>query len=203
MSTRPLPWIKNRWLDANCNPLAGGKLYSYVAGTSTPAATYTDYDGLTPNSNPVELDANGEANVWIGSGIYKFILTDADDVQQWSIDNVSADTTATTSPWTEHAITDGQAATALTGETVNFASYSSALYEVEIIRGTTVIANGHLAVQNLNGTGRVKTGMFMTDIAHGVTFDVSQAGQVATLRAACSTGPGSGTVKLRRHLIAI
>lgn len=69
--------------------LVGGKLYSYLAGTTTPTPTYTDESGTTPNTNPVVLDARGEANVWIDETIaYKFVLTDSDDVQIWSLDNV-------------------------------------------------------------------------------------------------------------------
>ena len=58
-------------------PLAGGKLYTYQSGTTTPLATYTDQTGATPNANPVILDANGEASVWLGSAAYKFVLTDS------------------------------------------------------------------------------------------------------------------------------
>lgn len=57
-------------------PLAGGKLYSYQSGTTTPLATYTDQTGVTPNANPVILDSNGEASVWLGPYAYKFVLTD-------------------------------------------------------------------------------------------------------------------------------
>lgn len=85
-----LPFPKFRALDSNGDPLAGGKLYSYAAGTSTPQVTYTDQGGGTPNANPVVLDANGEANVWMSASSYKFVLKDASDVTQWTIDNVSA-----------------------------------------------------------------------------------------------------------------
>lgn len=70
-------------------PMAGGKLYTYVATTSTPQATYTDATLLVANANPVVLDANGEAAVWIGPAAYKFILKDASDVTQWTVDNVT------------------------------------------------------------------------------------------------------------------
>lgn len=67
-------------------PLAGGKLYSYAAGTDDPKATYTDFTLGTENSNPIILDGNGEATVWM-TGTYKFVLYDADDVLQWTEDN--------------------------------------------------------------------------------------------------------------------
>lgn len=84
-----LPLLKARFGDANNDPLSGGKLYSYVAGTTTPLATYADEGEESANSNPVILDANGEANIWLSTGSYKFVLTDADDVIQWTVDNVS------------------------------------------------------------------------------------------------------------------
>lgn len=85
-----LPVLRTRFFDSNGVPLAGGKLWSYAAGTSTPQATYNDYTGLTPNTNPVILDANGEANVWVGALSYKFILMNSSDVVQFTIDNVTA-----------------------------------------------------------------------------------------------------------------
>ena len=45
------------------NPLAGGLLWTLQPGTSGTGflkATFTDSTGLTQNSNPVILDANGE-----------------------------------------------------------------------------------------------------------------------------------------------
>lgn len=71
--------------------LAGGKLYSYDAGTTTPRPTYpTMSDALAstnPNTNPVILDARGEANVVV-KGATKLILMDADDTVIWTTDNV-------------------------------------------------------------------------------------------------------------------
>jgi hypothetical protein len=60
------------------NPLSGGKLYTYAAGTLTPLATYTDRGGLTPNANPVVLDSAGRADVWLSlNTAYKLILKDS------------------------------------------------------------------------------------------------------------------------------
>jgi len=82
------PSPKMQFLDANGNPMVGGKLYTYAAGTTTPLATYTDYSGGTPNTNPVILDSRGEASVWIGTALYYMELKSSTGVLQWSADNV-------------------------------------------------------------------------------------------------------------------
>lgn len=62
-------------------PLAGGKIFTYTAGTTTPQATYTTVAGSIAHSNPIILDANGRVNeVWLTEGVnYKFIIKDAND----------------------------------------------------------------------------------------------------------------------------
>lgn len=81
------PQGRFRQLDANGNPMAGGKLYTYEAGTSTPKTTYVSKSG-SANTNPVVLDANGYADVWLDTGGYKFMLYDASGNLQWSVDNI-------------------------------------------------------------------------------------------------------------------
>ena len=82
------PTPKMQCFAADGTPLVGGKLYSYAAGTTTPLATYTNYGGSTPNSNPVILDSRGEASVWLSASSYKLKLTDATGVEIWTVDNV-------------------------------------------------------------------------------------------------------------------
>jgi len=86
------PQPKMQFVDAAGVPLAGGKVYTYTAGTTTPLATYTDSSGATPNPNPVILDARGEAAIWLGSANYKFKLTNSVDVEVWTVDYISAPT---------------------------------------------------------------------------------------------------------------
>ena len=86
-SLSPVP--KLQFFDANGAPLVGGKLYSYVAGTTTPLATYTDSTGTTQNANPTILDSRGEAGVWMGSSLYKLVLKTATDIEVWTVDNVN------------------------------------------------------------------------------------------------------------------
>jgi hypothetical protein len=90
MPAIPVPFIKAQWFDANGDPLAGGKLYSFEAGTSTPKVTYTDAGAGTPNANPTILDAAGRANVWLSGGAYKLRMDDANDVVLWTVDDVPA-----------------------------------------------------------------------------------------------------------------
>ena len=88
------PSPKTAFVDAAGEPLVGGQLYTYVAGTTTLQATYTDATATTANTNPIILDSRGEANVWLGGAIYKFVLKDADGALIWTVDYISAPTAA-------------------------------------------------------------------------------------------------------------
>jgi hypothetical protein len=79
-----------RAFDSAGNSLAGGQLFAYAAGTTTPQNTYSDAAGITPNANPVILDSTGSATVRLGSLAYKFVLKDAGGSTQWTEDNYLA-----------------------------------------------------------------------------------------------------------------
>jgi hypothetical protein len=87
-SLLPVPSL-NPALDNNGSVVGGGKLYTYIAGTTTPQATYSDVNLTVPNTNPIILDASGRAIVYLQPKAYKLILTDSLDVQIWVRDNVS------------------------------------------------------------------------------------------------------------------
>jgi len=94
MSATLSPVPKLQFFDANGAPLAGGKLYSYIAGTTTPQSTYTDSTGATANANPVILDSRGEAGVWLADdAFYKLSLYTADNVLVWTVDQIASNTT--------------------------------------------------------------------------------------------------------------
>jgi hypothetical protein len=74
--------------------LTGGKIYTYAAGTTTPAVTYTSSQGTTAWTNPIVLDAagrvSGSGEIWLTDGInYKFVLKDSTDVLIATYDNIS------------------------------------------------------------------------------------------------------------------
>lgn len=71
-----LPKGKTQFFDANGNPLAGGQVYTYVVGTTTPKTTYSDIGGTVSNTNPITLDSSGSAIIW-GSGSYRLIVNDS------------------------------------------------------------------------------------------------------------------------------
>ena len=88
------PTPKLQFFDANGAPLAGGLLYTYEAGSTTPLVTYTDSTGVSLNTNPITLDSRGEANVWLSGAIYKFALYTSASVLIWTVDNINGSTFA-------------------------------------------------------------------------------------------------------------
>jgi len=91
VSLSPVGGAAGQFFDSNGNPLAGGKLYTYAAGTTTPQATYTSYTGATANSNPIILNSGGRvpSEIWLTNGVeYKFSLFSALDNLIGSWDNI-------------------------------------------------------------------------------------------------------------------
>lgn len=70
-------------------PLAGGKIFTYALNSTTLKATYRDPSGLTPNTNPVILDAAGEADIYL-DGAYRIVVKDKNDVMQKDTDNINS-----------------------------------------------------------------------------------------------------------------
>lgn len=87
------PPPKLQFFADNGTPLAGGKLYSYAAGTTAPLATYSSSSLTTPNTNPIILDSRGEAGVWLGAQSYKLALYTPDNILIWTVDNIEPSAT--------------------------------------------------------------------------------------------------------------
>lgn len=86
------PNAKQQFFDNAGNPAAGFKLYTYAAGTTNPQATYQDRAGTSANTNPIILDARGEAIIYLTPGVmYDYALTQADLTPVWTREDVSAD----------------------------------------------------------------------------------------------------------------
>jgi hypothetical protein len=95
-----LPWAQSRFFYNNGSnaPLAGGKIYFYYAGTTNPAPTYQT-EGGSQNPNPVILDINGEAQIWLSVDIvYDMAVTTDIGASVLTRENVSALTKGATGP---------------------------------------------------------------------------------------------------------
>jgi hypothetical protein len=80
-----------QFFDDNGNVLSGGKLYTYAAGTTTPAATYTSNTGAASHTNPIVLDAAGRvpAEIWLPVGQqFKFIVKTSTETLIGTYDNI-------------------------------------------------------------------------------------------------------------------
>lgn len=89
MSATPVPSELFHVTDPSTGlPLVGGKVHTYITETTTNKLTWSDKDQVAENDNPVVLDANGDAPIFI-SGIYKFIVNRADDTLVYELDGIS------------------------------------------------------------------------------------------------------------------
>lgn len=75
MALLQLPNGKQQYLDANGDPLGGGSVYFYIPTTTNFKDTWQDPAGASLNTNPVQLDAAGEAVIW-GNGEYRQVVKD-------------------------------------------------------------------------------------------------------------------------------
>lgn len=190
----PLP--KMQFFDSNGEPLVGGKLYTYAAGTTTPLATYTSASGAVANSNPIILDSRGEASVWLAYSAYKFKLTNSADVEQWTVDNIAGDETFGASQWL----------TAVSGTNTLTATLSASNFAVYAVGQTfsfaAANANTGAVTLNINGLGAksvTKTGttaLIANDILAGQVVTVVYDGtrfQVVNKSNLASPGPIGST----------
>ena len=88
-------------------PLAGGKVYTYSAGTTTDKATYTTMAGDVPNPNPVILDQNGKAKIFLGDGSYRLQIKDSNDALIDDIDQISRYVTQSEFATFQETVNDG------------------------------------------------------------------------------------------------
>ena len=82
-----------QFFDNNGAPLAGGLIYTYAAGTTTPQATYTTSAGTIAHANPIVLNSAGRVpggEIWLLFASYKFVLQTSAAVLIATYDNVTS-----------------------------------------------------------------------------------------------------------------
>ncbi|KKL80364.1 hypothetical protein LCGC14_2005520, partial [marine sediment metagenome] len=73
----------------NGGVVSGGTVDTFETGTSTRKATFTDQTGTTTNPNPVPLDTNGQADIWLTAAEqYRFVVKDSDGIVLTTVDEI-------------------------------------------------------------------------------------------------------------------
>lgn len=91
-TTTLMPLPKQQFFSNVGVPLAGGKIYTYEAGTSIPKLTYSDPDGAVPQENGIPLNLRGEPDQPIyWSGNYRVEVREASGKIVYNIDNFNTD----------------------------------------------------------------------------------------------------------------
>lgn len=86
------PSAKQQFTDNAGNLAIGYKLYTYANGTTNPQTTWQDRAGSSANTNPIILDARGEATIYLDESLtYDFVLKTAADVQVWTRSGVETE----------------------------------------------------------------------------------------------------------------
>lgn len=91
-----VPTLRQQIVNGSGAPYAGGLLYAYAAGSSTPQNTYSDSVLATPNANPIVADADGRFGaIYLDPALaYKFVFKTTAGVEIFSQDNVTITGTA-------------------------------------------------------------------------------------------------------------
>ena len=203
------PVFRQQFFGNDGNPLSGGKLFSYLAATTTKTPTYTDSTGGAANTNPIVLDFRGEANIWIEPNKgYKFVLAPSTDTDPptnpiWTTDNVKNSQLIT--------LYGGVDTGAVNAYVLNFTASFSSLTDGIVIYwvpsstntlGSTLNVNGlgPLPILNANGTGlsagQLRAGQPASVIYNGGTWTLlsPQVGVPVRVFKTVSTARASTTV---------
>lgn len=90
IAVTPVPNVRYReFTKCGQKPLAGGQIWTYEANSTTPKITYQDPYGMTPNTNPIILDAAGEADVYL-NGTYRFVVKDKNGFIQKDVSKIGS-----------------------------------------------------------------------------------------------------------------
>ena len=175
------PILQQSQFDDNGNFLAGGLIWSYAAGTTTPQAVYTDSTAATAWPNPITLDARGECGgeIWLTAGSsYKFVLESAPEYgqthgEQISVfDEVTGVNDTVTIPSTNNWIEFAGTPTYISGTSFSVAGDQRSTFQVDrrlksVNSGGTIYSSilsrsyaaGATTVTVLNDTGSLDAGL--------------------------------------------
>lgn len=139
-----LPQGKQHYDDGAGVPLAGGKVFTYDVGTTNPRTTWSDEAQTNPNTNPVILDARGEAVIF-WSGDYTVTFQDSLGSTIWSVNGVNSNNASAF----DNYVIDTGAANAYIANGIPVSSYTAGLRLALLVTNT----NTGASTLNYNGLG--------------------------------------------------
>ena len=184
--------------DDSGNIVPGGLLETYLAGTSTPATTYSNVGLTVANANPVVMDAAGRATIFLTPGVsYKYIAKTAASVTLWTRDNIAVsqaqdvDITVTAG----ESLTAGNCVYVTNGTGVDAARTAGRFYKADQTfseRSATAIIVGFATANITSGaTGTVRIAGLVTGLSAltpGATYWISTTPGVLTSSSQASVG---------------
>jgi microcystin-dependent protein len=156
-----------RFTDENGEPISGGRLEVYEAGTTTPLDTYTNAALTVASANPIILDSAGLIPViYAAPDNYKFVLKSADEATTYfTID--------------DYTVIDPETAQAVSSTTITF--------------NTSVAADDYDRLFNANtASGGVTITANSEDLDNGFEFTVRKTS--ADANAVTVSGTGAQTI---------
>ena len=185
----PTPNGERTYQDYNGVPLAGGQVFSYITGTTSPYTTYADEGMTVPNPNPITLDQAGRCVMWT-DGLNRQVVYDMfgnliwDQTTGIEIDSIPGNLTVG-----GNLTVDGNSQFNGSG---NFSGPLSAQDGLGVNGGATInggeTVSGGLNTDNINNSGNISTN---TLGANGITDngDLSVAGNANVGGTLTVTGP--------------
>ena len=183
------PTPKQQIYGSDGNPLVGGKIYTYAAGTTTPLATYTDAGAGTANTNPIILNSLGQANIWLApSSSYKFSVYTSADVLLYTVDNIATPidylslvtSLASPPPIGSTAPNTGEFTT-LAATTGTITTVNSTTVSATTVNATTVTATGTVTAETLTFEGGGSMTKVPESVIQPITASVAANALTVTL----------------------
>ena len=169
-------------LDDVGNPGSGYKIWTYLAGTTTPATTYTSPVGDVDNSNPVVADAAGRLTICLETyKAYKFICTD----DTGAIDPLTGLPAVGATLWTKDNIAGDYSSTFRVIDLIDESCTLTSLRDLNAGEVDFVAVLGYHAVNDGGG------GMFFWDSASNATADNGSVFYAADDPSGCQNRPHS------------
>ena len=191
-----------QFFDNSGNPLSGGLVYTYAAGTTTPQTSYTTSAGNVAHANPIVLDSAGRVpsggEIWLTDAVaYKFVLQTSTAVLIATYDNVTGNASGI---YAAFAAANGATLIGYTTPTSSVVTVASALTSLYTNPGVVLSSNRTYYVRtdgsNAN-TGLVNNagGAFLTiQKAIDTVYNINFNSYDVTIQVADGTYTSGGTL---------